>query len=198
MCNNCIVEINGRDFVFCHDRSGLVIKVDYASIAGGIVGGVWMVKIGINRALWYFGVVQLLSIVGFVVLSRAGNVGWVLFVVVSFEYLGVGLGTAAFVAFIARTTNPRYTATQFALLTSLAAVPRAVANASTGYLVEAFGWTQFFWICVIVAVPGLVMLWWIAPWSAGATVAPFAGTGDAAAAEAEAAGPPVRDADALD
>ena len=63
---------------------------------------------------------------------------------IAFEALGVGLGTAAFVAYIARATDPRYTATQFALFTSLAAVPRTIVNASTGWLVEQTGWFNFF------------------------------------------------------
>ncbi len=103
-----------------------------------MLGGLWMVKIGINRGLWLFGVVQLVSILGFAWLAWLGQPDIVaLGVVIAFEALGVGLGTVAFVAFIARATDPRYTATQFALFTSLAAVPRTVVNASTGWIVDA-------------------------------------------------------------
>ena len=80
--------------------------------------------------------------------------------------VGVGLGTAAFTAFIARETDPRYTATQFALFTSLAAVPRTVVNASTGYLVAWCGWQNFFWLCTVLAIPGMVLLLKVAPWKA--------------------------------
>ncbi|HEX5675251.1 MAG TPA: AmpG family muropeptide MFS transporter, partial [Azonexus sp.] len=80
--------------------------------------------------------------------------------------LGVGLGTAAFVAFIARSTHPAYTATQMALFTSLAAVPRTFVNASAGWLVEMLGWTSFFWLCAALAVPGMVLLLKVAPWNA--------------------------------
>ena len=80
------------------------------------------------------------------------------------EALGVGLGSAAFIAFIARSTDPRYTATQFALFTSLAAVPRTVANAATGYLVESLGWTPFFLLCTLLALPGMLLLYKVAPW----------------------------------
>jgi PAT family beta-lactamase induction signal transducer AmpG len=90
---------------------------------------------------------------------------WLLFWVISFEYLGVGLGTAAFVAFTARTTDTRYTATQFALLTSLAGVPRTFASALTGYLIQAFGYVSFFLICTIIAFPGMMLLFWVAPWN---------------------------------
>ena len=89
-----------------------------------------------------------------------------LFLVVSFEYLGVGLGTAAFVAFIARSTNKRYTATQFALLTSLTGIPRTFANATTGFLIESLGYTPFFLLCTAIAIPGMILLVWVAPFGA--------------------------------
>ena len=82
---------------------------------------------------------------------------------IAFEALGVGLGTAAFTAFIARATDPRYTATQFALFTSLAAVPRTLVNASTGWIVEQTGWLHFFLLCVLLALPGMVLLVRVAP-----------------------------------
>jgi PAT family beta-lactamase induction signal transducer AmpG len=84
--------------------------------------------------------------------------------VVSFEALGVGLGTAAFVAFIARTTNPLYTATQFALFTGLAALPRSFVNAGAGYFVKQIGWFDFFLLCALLAVPGMLLLFRVAPW----------------------------------
>jgi PAT family beta-lactamase induction signal transducer AmpG len=86
--------------------------------------------------------------------------------VVAFEYLGVGLGTAAFTAFIARATNPVFAATQFALFTALTAVPRTLANAVTGIIVEQVGWTNFFLLCTAIAIPGMVLLVKVAPWGA--------------------------------
>jgi PAT family beta-lactamase induction signal transducer AmpG len=85
--------------------------------------------------------------------------------VVSAEYLGVGLGTVALTAYIARETSRAFTATQFALFTSFIAVPRTFANASTGSLIEAMGYTQFFLLCTAVAVPGMLMLIKAAPWT---------------------------------
>ena len=84
--------------------------------------------------------------------------------VIGIEALGVGLGTAAFVAFIARETHPAYTATQMALFTSLAAVPRTFVNASAGWLVESLGWLNFFWLCLLLAIPGMLLLFKVAPW----------------------------------
>jgi PAT family beta-lactamase induction signal transducer AmpG len=137
----------------------------WPTIIGGIAGGILMLKIGINRALWLFGFVQIVSILGFAVLARVGEGLWLLGLVIGFEYLGVGLGTAAFVAFIARTTNPAFAATQFALFTALTAVPRTIASATTGIIVEGIGWENFFYMCTLIAVPGMILLIKVAPWN---------------------------------
>ena len=143
----------------------------WPSVIGGLLGGLWMVKIGINRALWIFGLVQLVTIFGFAWLASLGpqtTIGAIeltsLAIVIGMEAFGVGVGTAAFVAFIARSTHPAYTATQLALFTSLAAVPRTFINAGVGWLVESMGWTDFFLLCAILAVPGMALLFKVAPW----------------------------------
>ncbi|MGA9442745.1 MAG: AmpG family muropeptide MFS transporter [Methyloceanibacter sp.] len=138
----------------------------WAVLAGATIGGIVMLKVSINRALWMFGFVQLLTIVPYIWLSQAGHSLAGLFVVVSGEYLAVGLGTVALTAFMARETSKAFTATQFALFSSLIAVPRTVANATTGFIVEAVGWTHFFVICVLLAIPGMLMLLKVAPWNA--------------------------------
>ncbi len=137
----------------------------WSSIAGAILGGAIMLRISINKALWLFGVVQLLSIGGFAILALSGPIVWLLAAVISFEYLGVGLGTAAFVAYMARESSRTFAATQFALFTALAAFPRSMANAATGFLVESVGWVEFFLICMAAAVPGMLLLIWVAPWN---------------------------------
>ncbi len=160
------------DMGFTKSEIGLVAKNAglWPSVVGGLLGGLWMVRLGINRALWIFGVVQLVAIFGFAWLAWLGPAAatpdrlLVLAAVIGFEALGVGLGTAAFVAYIAKATHPAYTATQFALFTSLAAVPRTVVNASAGWLVEQFGWVSFFLLCAALAVPGMLLLGKIAPW----------------------------------
>ena len=82
---------------------------------------------------------------------------------VSAEYFGVGLGTAAFVSFIARSTNKAYTAAQFALLTSIAGIPRTFASSASGYIIESIGYTSFFLLCTALAIPGMILLLWVAP-----------------------------------
>jgi PAT family beta-lactamase induction signal transducer AmpG len=155
------------DMGYSLSEIGSVAKVAglWASIAGGVLGGIIMLKVSINRALWLFGFVQVFTILPYIWLSQAGHSLPGLFVVVSGEYLGVGLGTIALTAFMARETSRAFTATQFALFSSFIAVPRTVANASTGFIVEAVGWTQFFVICTIVAIPGMLLLLKVAPWN---------------------------------
>lgn len=139
----------------------------WSTVVGSILGGIIMMRIGINKALWLFGLVQMVTIAGFMLLAYAGREHtpsvWLFSLVLLGEYLGVGLGTAAFVSFIAAETNPRFTATQFALLTSLSALPRTFCNASTGFIVDALGWERFFFLCTALALPGLILLFWVAP-----------------------------------
>jgi len=172
------------DMGFSKTDIGLIAKHAglWPAVIGALLGGLWMVRLGINRALWLFGVVQMVSILGFAWLAWLGPQDAIggeqrvaLATVIGIEALGVGLGTAAFVAYIARTTHPAYTATQFALFTSLAAVPRTFINASAGWLVESLGWFDFFLLCFALAVPGMLLLARVAPWKEYST----RGTGSA-------------------
>lgn len=166
------------DLGFSMTEIGLVAKhaALWPAIFGGLLGGIVMLRIGINRALWVFGLIQMVSILGFAWLASAGSIVWVLAVVIAFEYLGVGLGTAAFTAFIARESSKTFAATQFALFTALAALPRSLANAVTGFIVEETGWVWFFVLCTLLAIPGMLALIWVAPWrrvdQAGASADP--------------------------
>ena len=155
------------DLGFSKTDIGLVAKhaALWPSIIGGLIGGTIMLRTGINRALWLFGFVQVVSILGYAILAEAGPVKWLLAAVISFEYLGVGLGTAAFLAYIARETSKRFAATQFALFTALTALPRTFVNASTGMIVESIGWTHFFLFCAFMAIPGMILLIWVAPFN---------------------------------
>ncbi|MCB1955738.1 MAG: AmpG family muropeptide MFS transporter, partial [Rhodocyclaceae bacterium] len=126
------------DMGYSKTEIGLIAKNAglWPMVAGGILGGIWMIKLGINRALWLFGVVQVVTILGFAWLAWLGPAPSdsgrlvALALVIAGEAIGAGLGTTAFVAFMARTTHPAYTATQLALFTSLMAVPRTFINAT--------------------------------------------------------------------
>jgi PAT family beta-lactamase induction signal transducer AmpG len=154
------------DMGFSKTEIGVIAKTSsmIAMTIGIVVGGIVMIKLSINRALWLFGFVQIASILGFAALAEIGHNNVALAIAMGFEYLGVGLGTAAFTAFIARTTNPAFAATQIALFTALAVLPRTFANATTGFIVEQIGWTQFYFLCTALAVPGMLMLFKVAPW----------------------------------
>lgn len=145
-------------------------------IIASLVGGIIMLKIGINRALWLFGFVQIITILGFAWLASFGKFTHIgtfeliaLAIVVGGEYIGVGLGTSAFVAFMARETNPLYTATQLALFTSLAALPRSLISSSAGWLIEQLGYYHFYWLCFMLAIPGMLCLFWVAPYKDSTT-----------------------------
>lgn len=175
------------DMGYSKTEIGLIAKNAglWPMVVGGILGGIWMVKLGINRALWLFGVVQVVTILGFAWLAWRGpapsDAGRLvaLALVIAGEAIGAGLGTTAFVAFMARATHPAYTATQLALFTSLMAVPRTFINATAGLLVEALGWHSFFWLCFALAFPGMLLLLRVAPWNEPAT----AGASDESSAE---------------
>lgn len=146
---------------------GTVVKLAgfWATLLGAFLGGAVILRTGINRGLWIFGGLQMVSTGGFAVLALAEtNITW-LALVVGLENLTSGMGTAAFLGFMARITNRRFTATQYALLSSLMGIPRVFISSGTGYLVEAFGWFWFFCLCTLAALPGLALLPRFAPWS---------------------------------
>jgi PAT family beta-lactamase induction signal transducer AmpG len=124
-----------------------------------------MLRIGINRSLWIFGVLQAVSTAGFAILARVGHSLPALSGVIAFENLTSGMGTAAYAAYMGSITDKRFTATQYALLSSLMGVPRVLASAPTGFLAKHMGWESFFVFCVLIAVPGMLLLLKFAPWN---------------------------------
>ncbi len=142
---------------------GAVVKLFgfWATIAGGTLGGIWIMRIGMNRALWIFGFGQMISTFGFAVLAGVTPTLPALATVVAIENFTAGLGTAAFVGFMAALTDKRFTATQYALLTSIVGVPRVLAAAPTGWMAASLGWAGFFVLCALIAIPGLILLRWI-------------------------------------
>jgi len=136
----------------------------FATLTGGLVGGAILFRLGIFRSLWIFGVLQAVSTLGFAFLTRTGTSLAALAAVVAFENLTSGMGTSAYAAYMASLTNRRFTATQYALLTSLMGLPRVLASAPTGYMAQAIGWQGFFVLCTLIALPGIVLLLRVAPW----------------------------------
>lgn len=148
---------------FSKTEIGSVVKLFglWATIGGGIIGGLWILRLGIYRGLLIFGILQAVSTLGFAVLVYTGPSVAVLAAVITFENISGGLGTAAYLAFMASLTNKRYTATQYALLTSLMGVPRVILSASSGFMADYLGWVNFFVSCAIMALPGLILLVWL-------------------------------------
>ena len=162
----------------------------WSLVIGGIVGGVIMLKIGINKALWWFGVGQIVTILGFVFIAHVWKhptfctdivssitdneviinlfkfpSHFLLSFVVGGESLAAGLGTSCFVAYMCRETKGEFVATQLALFTALSAIPRTFCTATTGYIVTYLGWENFFILCYALAIPGMLCLIWIAPYN---------------------------------
>ncbi len=152
---------------FSKTEIGTVVKFfgTAATLAGAALGGLLLLKLGINRGLWIFGILQALSTAGFAILARIGYNILMLSGVIAFENLSSGMGTAAFVAFMASITNKKFTATQYALLTSLMGLPRALASSVTGLMAKNFGWESFFLLCTLIAIPGMLFLLKFAPWN---------------------------------
>jgi len=154
------------DLGFSKTEIGAVVKLFgfWATIGGGLLGGILILRTGIRRALWVFGLLQMVSTLGFVVLAQVGHNVIVLASAVALENFTGGMGTAAFVAFMGSLTNKRFTATQYALLSSLMGVPRVLASAPTGLMAQSMGWPAFFVFCTLIAIPGLLILRRFASW----------------------------------
>ena len=131
----------------------------FATLLGAFIGGLLMTRSGLLRSLLVFGVLQAVSNLGFVVLSVTGKSSGMLTAAVVIENVTGGMGTAAFVALVMSLCDPRYTATQFALLSSLEALGRVFAGRPSADIVGVVGWTQFFVLTVVVALPGLWAVW---------------------------------------
>jgi PAT family beta-lactamase induction signal transducer AmpG len=165
---------------------GVVNKIIglWLTIGGALIGGALMLRLGLWRALLLFGVLQMLSNLGFwwlavngrgllpgltipafdwgfVKLTQATPVDGGLLLVIAGENLSGGMGTAAFVAFLMSLCNHRFTATQYALLSAFASVGRVWVGPLAGVLAESIGWPLFFVVSTLMALPALAMLWWL-------------------------------------
>ena len=136
----------------------------FATIAGVLAGGLVIARIGINRSLWVFGILQAASNFAYFVLAYVGREYAVMVAAIVIENVCYGLATAALVGFIMSLCNPRFSATQYALLSSLIAVGRDVIASPSGSIAEKVGWPAFFLISIVAAIPGMLLLPLFAPW----------------------------------
>lgn len=148
------------DLGFSKGEIGTIVKLFgfWATIIGAFVGGVLLMRLGLYKCLWLFGILQMMATTGFIILAEVGYSKALLAGVISGENFAAGMGTAAFMAYMAFLTNKRFTATQYALLSSLMSIPRVVASAATGYMADYMGWTGFFIFCMLIAIPALLLL----------------------------------------
>jgi len=135
-----------------------------STILGTLAGGSIIAKIGINRSLWIFAFLQAFSNFAFTALALIGKNYASMVVAIGLENICGGMGTAAFVAFMMRLCDKRFTATQYALLTSFMAVTRVLAGVPTGFMVSSMGWPMFFAVSMLGALPGIILLPRFAPW----------------------------------
>ena len=162
------------DLGFSNTEIGTVVEFfgTWALLLGVLLGGALQLRTGLYGALIVSGVLQGVSTAGFVALSLVGyDLGW-LAAVIAFENLARGMGSAALIAFMAFLTNRRFTATQFAMLSALATVPRVVLTAPTGWMAIEMGWAPFFLLSTLVAVPGLLLLLGFRGWLRGVASQP--------------------------
>ncbi len=130
----------------------------FSTIAGTMVGGIGLVKLGMERALWVFGILQALAGLSLLYLATAGSSYPLLVTAVTAENFGSGMGTAVYSAFLMSLCNKRFTGTQFALLTSLMAFSRTTFQGPTGWMAKSWGWEVYYIVSILVAIPGLLLL----------------------------------------
>jgi PAT family beta-lactamase induction signal transducer AmpG len=130
-----------------------------ATIVGALIGGAWMVRLGLYRALLGFGMLQAVTNLGFMFLALVGKDYALMVTAVAAENLCGGMGTAAFVALLMSLCDKRFSATQYALLSALSAVGRVYVGPASGFLVSAIGWAPFFFLTFLIALPGIALLW---------------------------------------
>lgn len=135
-----------------------------STIGGSLVGGGIIARIGIHRSLWIFAFLQALSNLAFTALALSGKHYGLMVAAIAFENVCGGMGTAAFVAFMMSLCDKRFTATQYALLTSFMAVTRVLAGVPTGFMVNSMGWAGFYAASTLGAIPGILLLARFAPW----------------------------------
>jgi PAT family beta-lactamase induction signal transducer AmpG len=129
-----------------------------AVILGTLAGGALMPKLGMKRSLWIFGILQGVATLAFLGLAVVGKNDALMIFAICADNFFSGMGTAAYAAFLMSLCNPRFTATQFALLSSLMALTRTVAGAPTGWLATKLGWPMYFVVCTLAMIPGLILL----------------------------------------
>jgi MFS transporter, PAT family, beta-lactamase induction signal transducer AmpG len=159
-----LVEMGYSDF----DRGFAISTIGLVcTLVGTFLGGAATAPLGLGRTLWIFGVLQAFANTGYIFISLAGGVNRpLMYGAIGFETFSSGLGMGALGVLLLRMTQRRFSATQYALFSSLFGLPRLIAGPICGFAVDAVGWTRFFWFAIAAGLPGLLLLVRFAPWSA--------------------------------
>jgi MFS transporter, PAT family, beta-lactamase induction signal transducer AmpG len=140
----------------------------WGTFTGGLIGGALLTRYSIKKCLMAFGVFQGITPLSFALLVFTGPNVLALAFVVAVETLSLGMGASALTAFMLRLCNRKFSATQYALLTSFMGIPRTIIPASAGFIVDSLGWVHFYILCVLLAVPGLLLIYFRATtWEEG-------------------------------
>lgn len=129
-----------------------------ATLVGTFLGGMLTTAMGLGHALWVFGTLQVASNLGYVLIAEIGVNRPLMYGAMGFEAATSGMGTGAFSVLLLRMTMKQFSATQYALFSSLFALPRILAGPVTGVMVDAMGWREFFIFTILIGIPGLLML----------------------------------------
>jgi len=135
-----------------------------ATLVGTFLGGLLTNSLGLGRALWVFGFFQIFSNLGYALVAQVGANKPIMYAAVAFELGSTGLGSGAFGVLLLRLTQKRFSATQFALLSSLFSISRVLAGPPAGLLADAIGWRDFFILTIFTGIPGMLMLHRFVPW----------------------------------
>lgn len=149
------------DLGFTKTQIGLVAKSVFttSAIAGGLLGGLWMVRLGLLRSMLLFGVLQTVSILAFYVLALTGKSFPMMIAATAIENLTGAMGNIAEVALIMALCNSRFSAFQYAFLSVLAMLPRYLLGGPAGWMADHMGWDNYYVVTFLIALPGLLMVW---------------------------------------
>ena len=149
------------DVGFSKTEIGVVIKTLWvgASVAGSAIGGVWMIRLGLFRAMLTFGVMQALSNLAYFVLALSGKNHVIMYAAVIIEHLTHAMGNIAVVALMMALCDARYSAFQYSFLAALSSLPRYGLGGPAGWVAQHWGWPRYYVVSFVLGVPGLLIVW---------------------------------------
>ena len=150
------------DLGFSKAEIGVVTKTTMAlaTISGTVLGGLWMIRLGLYRAMLWFGSFQAVSNLTYMALAVAGKNHVLMIAAIALDHLAGGMGSVALTAFVLALCDQRFSAFQYALLSAIAVIPRTYLGVPAGFLADRAGWPTFYLVSFIAAIPGIALVWW--------------------------------------